>query len=153
MKTPTNDQEPTKLGQKSALGLVSAEIRAHFTDYVCFRRKEPCERLEGRSRPSLVSSPFSFVIVGEVGRRFRPPDIERVLRRVIVAIPVVVGRNKIDVGRIFAVAAPGIAHIMEVIGPEDMAAKTPTLRKAPIRHLHGASADSVDRSDLPTAMM
>ncbi|MNW13198.1 hypothetical protein D3C71_2110840 [compost metagenome] len=42
---------------------------------------------------------------------------------------------------------------MKIVGAQDMSTEPPSLGEAPIGHLHGASTDFIDRSDIPTAMM
>ena len=52
-------------------------------------------------------------------------------------------------GGIFRIAPPGVAHIMETIRAQHMAAEAPAGGVAFIRHLHGAETDLVDRADIP----
>src|ERR1700678_875182 len=92
-------------------------------------------------------------IVREIVRRGRPPHIERILWRVVAALPVAIGGHKIDAGGIFAETAPGVADIMEKVGAEDMPSETPSPREALVQHMHGAAADVVDRAYIPAQMM
>src|SRR6516162_7740433 len=71
----------------------------------------------------------------------------------IGALPVVIVGNVIHVGGIFAIAAPRVAHVMEIIGAEDVPAKTPAGGEALVRHLHRAEPDIVDRGYVPAQMM
>ena len=67
--------------------------------------------------------------------------------------PVGVGRNIVDVGRIFAVRAPGIADVVEEIGPEHMASEAPTFVVALAEHMHGAEADLIDAAHVPAQVV
>jgi hypothetical protein len=92
-------------------------------------------------------------IVREIVRRVRPPHVERILRRVVAALPVAIGGHIIDAGRIFAERPPGVADIVKEIGAQDVPAEAPSARKALIQHMHGAAADVVDRAYVPAQMM
>src|ERR1700691_5526965 len=93
------------------------------------------------------------MIDGEVHWRGWTPDIEGIMRRIVFGLPVAVGRDIVDISGIFRIAAPGVAHIMEVVRAEHMAPEAPAGAEALVRHLHGAEADLVDRADIPAEMM
>src|SRR6266545_698307 len=94
-----------------------------------------------------------LVIEREVGRRRRPPHVERILGRVVAALPVVIDRDVVDVGGIFRVAAPRIAHVVEIVRSQHVAAEAPAGDEALVGHLHGAEPDLVDRRNLPAQVM
>src|SRR5215470_15803524 len=68
------------------------------------------------ARPELRGAPRRrFVVLDEVVRRRRAPHIERVFRRMVLRAPFEIGRNEVDVMRVLGEAAPGIAHVIEII--------------------------------------
>src|ERR1700728_1663453 len=98
-------------------------------------------------------SALDFIVEGEVVRRGWTPDIEGIVRRIVFGLPVAIGRNVVDVGGIFRVAAPGVAHIVEVVRAEHVAPEAPAGAEPLVRHLHGTKADLVNRADIPAEMM
>ena len=71
----------------------------------------------------------------------------------VARVPVAIDRHVVDVGGIFAVAAPGIAHIVEKVRPEDVTAEAPSPVVAFAEHMHGAGADLIDAADIPAEMV
>ena len=68
-------------------------------------------------------------------------------------LPVLLGRDVVDVAGVLRIAAPGIPHIVEVVGAEDVTAETPALAVALARHVHGAEPDVVDAAHVPAAVV
>ena len=66
-------------------------------------------------RHPLPRSARVFVVEREVLRGLGSPDVERILRRMVLGLPVHIDRHVVDVGGIFRVAAPRIAHVVEEI--------------------------------------
>src|SRR5438045_9508251 len=71
----------------------------------------------------------------------------------ILRRPVDRRRNEIDVVRVFREAAPWVANVTEIVGPEHMAAHAPAVRVAAIDHLLHPETDLVERRDVPARMM
>src|SRR5208337_5638876 len=118
----------------------------------------PSKGGSGRERPEMKthSAPvgaLGLVVVHEVLGWIGSPDVEGILRRVVGGFPVEVGRDKVDAGRIFAIAAPGIADIMEIVRSEDMPSKAPAPAVAFAEHMGRADADLVDAADVPAQMV
>ena len=64
----------------------------------------------------------------------------------VAALPIDVGRNEIHIAGIFRVAAPGVAHVVEVIRPEHMTSQAPAAGESLVGHLHGPEPDLVNRA-------
>src|SRR3954470_23802349 len=103
---------------------------------------------QARSAPST-----RFVIDGKILRRLRPPDVERILARMITGSPVHVRRDVIDIAGIFAPAVPRIANVMEVVGAQDVAPQSPARPITLSRHLHRAKPDRLHGTGIPGEMM
>src|SRR5580693_5730601 len=103
------------------------------------RAAPPTPLPEGEGKSSRLG------IVGEIVRRVWTPYVERIFRRVVAAVPVAIGGDKVDAGRIFAERSPRVADIVEIVRAQDVAPETPSAREALIQHMHGAAADIVDR--------
>ena len=56
-----------------------------------------------------------LIIMDKVARHIRSPNINGIHRLVIGRTPIAINWNIVDVARIFAIASPGVTHIMEVI--------------------------------------
>src|SRR5437667_11752796 len=93
------------------------------------------------------------MIDDEIIRDGRSPDIEGVLRRMIPGLPVDRRRNEIDVVRILGEAAPWVANVTEIVGPEHMAPHAPAVRVAAIDHLLHPETDLVEGRYVPARMM
>src|SRR5580693_1368349 len=93
------------------------------------------------------------MIDGEVRWWVWTPEIEGIVRRTVFGPPAAVGRNVVYIRGIFRVAAPGIAHIVEVIRTKHMTTESPARAETFVRHLHGTKAYLVDRTDIPAEMM
>ncbi len=106
-----------------------------------------------RSRASRVAASSRFVVEGEICRRDRPPDVERVVARMVTRVPVEIRGDVVDVGRIFRIAAPGVADVVEIVRAQHVAAEPPAGGETAVRHLHGAEADLVDRAHVPAQMV
>src|SRR6516225_3115106 len=76
-----------------------------------------------------------LVILNEVIRRWRSPQIERILGRVIRRFPLQAGGNEIDAVRILGEAAPRIAGVIKVVRAKHVPADAPAPRMAVIDHL------------------
>src|SRR6478672_9952149 len=117
----------------------------------CF---ESCGEWVPRPRVHLAAArTLRLVIVNEVLGDVRPPRIEGIVRGVIPRYPVAGGGDVVDIGGIFAEASPRILHIVEVVRAEHVAAQAPAFDEALVEHVHGAGADLVDRTDIPTEAM
>src|SRR5262245_25368513 len=66
-----------------------------------------------------------LVIEREISGWHRAPHVERILGRVIGALPIVIDRDVVDVRRVFGVAAPRVAHVVEIVRAEHVAAHAP----------------------------
>jgi hypothetical protein len=71
-----------------------------------------------------------LVIDHKLFRYRRPPQIERIVLRVVACGPIVVGWHKVNVERKLAVAAPWVSGIKELVGAQHMPAHAPALRVA-----------------------
>src|SRR4030095_12299457 len=96
---------------------------------------------------------YGLMVLDEVIGRRRTPDVERVFRRVVFRAPVEIGRNEVDVVRVFGEAAPGVAHVIEVIRADDVPPDAPPIGVAAVLHLLHAKADIVESGDVPARMM
>src|SRR4030095_13219682 len=96
---------------------------------------------------------YGLVVLDEVIGRRRTPYIERVLRRVVFSAPVEVGRNEVDVVRVFGEAAPGVAHVIEVIRADHVPPDAPPVGVTAVLHLLHPKADIVESGDVPARMM
>src|SRR3546814_12232693 len=67
--------------------------------------------------------------------------------------PFAISRNKIDISRIFAVAAPGVANIIKRIRAENVTPEPPAACEASECHLAGTETDLLDRTDIPALMV
>src|SRR5690349_13655171 len=90
-----------------------------------------------------ASASREFVVDDKVLGQRRPPDVERVLGRVVPGGPLAAGFDEVDVERVLRIAAPGVAHVTEVVGAEHMTPDAPALRVAGLLHLARAEADRV----------
>src|SRR5882757_10021587 len=75
------------------------------------------------------AEPSRLGVVGEIVGRGRAPDVERILGRVVAALPVAIGGHEIDAGRIFAERPPWVADIVEEVGAQDVPPETPAARE------------------------
>src|SRR5436305_2042788 len=95
----------------------------------------------------------NLVIDDEVIRRRRSPDVERILERMIGALPFDVGRNEVDVVRVFGEAAPRVLDVTEVVGSDHVPPDTPAAHIAAVRHVLHPQANLVDALDDPARVM
>src|ERR1700722_12266361 len=123
----------------------STRDAGHSAFAVCGKRASPILT----HRRTILRLVIMNEILGDVGA----PRVEGIIRQVVARGPVAGHRDVVDVGGIFAEAAPRILHIVEVVRAEHMAAPAPTFGKAFFQHVHGAGADFVDRAHVPTEMM
>ena len=134
----------------------------------CTRKARPCRAMAIHATRSpndsfhdcLLRAAFTrraarraLVIDDEIVGHRRSPDVERILGRIVARGPFDVGRNEVDVVRIFGEAAPGIAHVTEIIRADHMAAHAPAMRIPAVGHLLHAEPDLVDARDVPARMM
>ena len=120
-------------------------------------KPEPCiaVRHSGGSAPrsaDVATSPTSKLCAKSCGD-VRTPQVERSPPAAGPRLPVLVDRDVVDVAGIFRVAAPRIAHVVEIVGAEHVAAEAPAVGEALVGHVGGADADVVDRADVPEQMM
>ena len=71
----------------------------------------------------------------------------------IARVPVAIDRHVVDVGGIFAVAAPGIAHVVEEVRAEDVTAEAPSPVIPFAEHMHRACPNLVDAAHVPAEMV
>ncbi len=70
-----------------------------------------------------------LVVDAEILRRLGPPNIDCVLRVMIAALPIDIGRNEIHIARIFRIAPPRIAYVVKIIRSEHMPSQAPAARE------------------------
>src|SRR5690242_8490678 len=104
----------------------------------------------GQSRDVAASR---LGVMREIVRRIRAPHIERILWRVVAALPVAIGRDEVDPGGIFAERPPRIADIVEEIGAQHVPPQSPSFGESLVEHMHGAAPDVVDRAHVPAQVM
>src|SRR5690242_5894877 len=97
-------------------------------------RPSPGRRAGGPAKRSL----HGLVVAAEILRHWRAPAIERVLGRMVAGPPRPVARDLVDVAEILGHAHPGIAHIVEEVRPQHMAAEAPAVAIAGADHGLGA---------------
>src|SRR6202022_4919404 len=73
--------------------------------------------------------------------------------RMVLPLPIAVGRNVVDVRGIFGVASPRVPNIVEVVRPQLVTSQAPAGTKTLVCHMHGTDADVVDGTDVPTEMV
>src|SRR5207237_10868679 len=95
----------------------------------------------------------NLVIDDEVIRRRRSPDVKRILERMIGALPFDVGRNEVDVVRVFGEAAPRVLDVTEVVGSYHVPPDTPAAHIAAVRYVLHPQANLVDALDDPARVM
>src|ERR1700683_3066575 len=66
------------------------------------------------------SRALKFEVGDEIFRRHRTPQEHRILRWRIRGLPIHTARHVVHAGGVFAITAPGIAHVMKVVGPQHM---------------------------------
>src|SRR5689334_5289168 len=97
-----------------------------------------------RTRAKQNGSRRLLLVEDEIVRNRGPPDVERILRRMIGGGPFHVGRHEIDAVRVFGPAAPGVLDVVEIVGPEHVAADAPAFRISLRLHELGAQPDIVE---------
>ena len=96
---------------------------------------------------------WDFIVRDEILGRWRPPNVKRIRRWVIGSEPVEIVRYEVNTARIFGIAAPRIAYVVEVIGAEHMTTEAPALSPPGFAHLLCPLTDVIDACHVPTAVM
>src|SRR6185436_16072576 len=88
--------------------------------------------------------------IGEKDRRnVRTPQVKRVLRRPVAALPLHSGGDVIDVRAVFGKRSPRVLHVVEIVRAEHVPPGAPAARVAARRHLRGPAPHVLDAGHVP----
>src|SRR5262245_777742 len=126
---------PTRIGCACCAAAMVAQATAASSATAPTRRRIPPRPIVSspalrRSRRVGLLLASLFEIADEILRHRRPPAIQRFVQRIVLRLPRAVARNAIYVAEILGQAVPRIAHVVEEVGADDVAAEAPAVAVA-----------------------